>query len=187
MKAAMRATFDNLKPDADRALSHLHAKKIAESFGSKAIRNTRIVIGEPACDYKIPCHLTNFWCKAKVSEVTIIFESNHKKGLGAASPFCFTLTPWRNMGTDTEVIAATSLIGQSVFRQQHMEDQPILACLGDDQVRSELSAVVREGVTFLFCSSAQLMAEFDSSEAAVSIRRIKAFQSLQLALYDFIR
>ena len=91
------------------------------------------------------------------------------------------------MATDTEVVAAAPLIGQSVFRTHDMEEQPLLESLADARVRSELSAIVREGVTFLFCSSSQLLAEFDSLEAAVSIRRIRAFQSLQLALYDFIR
>jgi hypothetical protein len=183
----VRASFDNLTPEADRDLSRLHAKKIAEALGSKVQRETKIVIGEPACDYKVPCHLPDFWCKAKISEVTVIFESNHKRGAGAPSPFCFTLTPWRNMATEVEVAAAVPLIGRSVFRQPYVEEAPILECLHDRQVRTELSAIVREGVTFLFCSSAQLLAEFESSQSPESVRRIREFQSLQLALYEFLR
>ncbi|MGC4074877.1 MAG: hypothetical protein QM760_20740 [Nibricoccus sp.] len=100
----MRSSYDNLRPEADRALSRLHAKKIAEGLGSKVQRETGVVIGEPVCDYKVPCHLPDFWCKAKVSETTILFTSNHKRN--ESSPFCFTLSPWRNMATDREVSAA---------------------------------------------------------------------------------
>ena len=57
----------------------------------------------------------------------------------------------------------------------------------DARVCTELSAVLRDGVTFLFCSSAQILAEFDSSVALESVRRIRAFQSLQLAIYDVMR
>lgn len=183
----MRASYDNLRPEADRDLSRLHAKKIAEALGSRVQRETKVMIGEPSCDYKVPCHFSDFWCKAKISEVTVIFESNHKRGAGAPSPFCFTLTPWRNMATEVEVSTAASLIGRCVFRQAYSEEAPILECLHNQRVRTELSAFVREGVTFLFCSSAQLLAEFDSSESALSVRRIKALQSLQLALYEFRR
>jgi hypothetical protein len=183
----MRASFDNLSPDADRDLSRLHAKKIAEALGSKVQRERGIVIGEPMCDYKVPCHLDEFWCKAKVSEVTIIFESNHKRNGSGLLPFCFTITPWRNIATDTEVMAAAPIIGRSVFRQHWMEEQPILECLRSPQVKPVLSEVLKEDVTFLFCCGAQLMAEFDSSESAVSVRRIKNLQSLQLALHDFAR
>ena len=183
----MRATFTNLTPDSDRNFSRLHAQKIAEALGSKVKRETKVVIGEPACEYKVPCHLADFWCKAKVSETTIIIECNHKRGGGAASPFCFTLTPWRNMATDVEVLDAAALIGQSVFRQEWVEAVPILACIGDDNVRAKLSLAIREGVTFLFCSGVQLLAEFNSTDAGVSVRRIQSFQRLQLALYDFGR
>ena len=180
----MRSSFENLTPAADRALSRLHAKKIAEALGSKVVRERKTVIGEPTCDYKVPCHLVDFWCKAKISEVTVLFQSNHK--MSAPTPFCFSLAPWRNMATDIEVAAAGPLIGQSVFRTHDMDEQPLLESLADARVRAELGAIVREGVTFLFCSSSQLLAEFDSLDAAVSVRRIRAFQSLQLALYESV-
>ena len=183
----MRASFDNLSPDADRDLSRLHAKKIAEALGSKVQRERGIVIGEPMCDYKVPCHLEEFWCKAKVSEVTIVFESNHKRGGGPLLPFCFTLNPWRNIATDTEIVGAAPIIGRSVFRQHWMGEQPILECLRDSQVKPLLSEVLKDDLTFLFCCGAQVLAEFDSSEAATSVRRIRKLQSLQLAIYDFAR
>jgi hypothetical protein len=183
----MRATFDNPTPHADRDLSRLHAKKIAEALRSKVQRERGVVIGDPTCDYKVPCHLPDFWCKAKVSETTVIFESRHKRGDGAAAPFFFTLTPWRNMATDTEIRAATPLIGKSVYRQHWVEEAPILAALRDRSVQAELRCVLAEGVTFLACSSAQLLAEFDSSIASESVRRVKSFQKLQLAFYELVR
>ena len=182
----MRVTLDNLFPESDRALSRLHAKKIAEALGSKVQRETNLAIGEPPCAYKVPCHLDDFWCKAKVAETTIVFASNHKKnGQGVRFQSCFSLSPWRVMITDTEVVGSQSLIGQSVFRQQWIDNEPILQCLNDPDVRSQLRAIVAEGITFLVCSGSQILAEFDSKDASISVRRIRAFQSLQLALYNF--
>ncbi|MGC4074878.1 MAG: hypothetical protein QM760_20745 [Nibricoccus sp.] len=79
------------------------------------------------------------------------------------------------------------MIGRAVFRQEYVEEAAIFDCLRDRQVQAELSAAVKEGVTFLFCSGSQVMAEFDSSEQMGSVRRIQAMQRLQLALYGFLQ
>ena len=181
---ATRSTFNILLPAVDRARARALAQKLAEGLGSKVKREARIVVGEPRSLYSVPCHLKQFWCKAKVSDDTVVYSSESKRGAGDFSPYCFTLSPWRNMATHVEVPDTIQLIGCPVYRQEFVEPSLIVEALNPKQIRTELRDIVRSGVSFLFCSATQVSAEFEARAIEPVIEQIRRFQRLQMSLFE---
>ncbi len=62
----------------DRQMAKDAATEIARIIGGKRGTNSRYVIGEPFCPYKVSAHSADFWCTTFVSDTSYVFRANHK-------------------------------------------------------------------------------------------------------------
>ena len=113
--------LDALKQPVDKEAARRLASDIARLLGSKPVANSKVVLGEAFCPFKVACHTDAFFCSVLVSDRSYSFRAKHRKETAAiadCAEFCVSLKhEVSHMGLRKRLGAVSSALGTDVFTQ----------------------------------------------------------------------
>jgi hypothetical protein len=172
--------LDTLKQSVDKEAARNLASDIARLLGSKPVANSKIVVGEVFCPYKIPFHTDAFFCFVLVSDATYSFRAKHRKNTAAISDcgeFCVSVKrEVPHMGLRKQLCKVSGALGIDVFTQRWTPEAEVEPRLLHEPILEAFRRLDFGGFDELFVSQMMLSAkgEIKSAEhCAEQIRRMR--------------
>ena len=172
--------LDVLKQPVDKEAARHLASDIGMLLGSKAVANSKVVVGEAFCPYKVPFHTEAFFCFVFVSDVSFSFTAKHRKSTAAiadCAEFCVSLkhiVPY--MGLRKQLASVSGALGIDVFTQKWTPEAEVESRLMQEPILAAFRRLDFSAFDELFVSQMMLSAkgEIKSAEhCAEQVRRMR--------------
>lgn len=113
--------LDVLKQPVDKNAARRLASEIGRLLGSKPVANSKVIVGEAFCPYKVPFHTDAFFCFVSVSDSSYSFRATHRKetpAIADCAEFCISLKrEVPHMGLGKQIGLVSNALGIDVFTQ----------------------------------------------------------------------
>jgi hypothetical protein len=131
--------LDVLKQPVDKKAARRLASEIANLLGSKSVaNNSKVIIGEAFCPYKVPFHTDAFSCFISVSDSSYCFRATHRKetpAIADCGEFCVSLKrEVPHMGLRKQIGLVSNALGIGVFTQEWTPEAEVERYLMQDHI-----------------------------------------------------
>jgi len=143
--------------DISLPLARSNAALIAKALGSRVLANRQVVVGEPACPFRVPLHQESFWITAKIGASHYVIRANPKRGCAEFVTFGISVrSPWQAMGASLLLRSLSAEFGHELYGADSRRDLSAQLILEDATVEQ----LFRKALTFdselLWVSDTQL-------------------------------
>ena len=172
----------------DRHIARENATGVAQILGATRKSNSRAVIGERFCPYKVPLHTSDFWFTLFISDATFGIEANHKRPtpeVAACGGFAlyFKRKPGWVLRPSRRLPKVSRVLGVGVFADVDDDENMVTKLLLHGEIMKNLQTIDFRGVSEFFVQPLQMTVQAELNSPAHCAKQAEIFRDLLVSFF----
>lgn len=173
-----------LPANSNKDIARRHASEIARLLQSKVLSHSRIIVEEPHCPFRIPCHQGDFWFKVLVSDNAYVFTGEHRRQHAFRAGFAVAFKhPWINLGATHYAKGLSAALGFDVFQSALPNQDNSVDVLLTTPIRDLIRQTDLSEVRICFLNSTQIHVSAKLHDPSYCVQQVGIYRALMLTVF----